>query len=861
MSDMDYNLTETFPTDTVLRRVQLMSDNPIGQRIETLQQWVNTLQYRVITSSESLDGVLAETLEGFLSTLEELYQQTQVKSPPYEVADKMPRDINSFADSAQLVQTFGRIFLALTTKTNRDAILDEIINQIQNLISYSAANIMLLEENALQIVRHHGYEAFGGVTRLSGLKQSLSEFPLDAQVINGRESLVVPDTHKNPLWVITPQGAWVRSFIAIPICLQDRVLGLFRLDSDVPGKFSYADIPLLIPLAGAAAVALENARLYDQVQQELLERSQAEEEIIKLNHKLVSLQFAGATIAASLDLQQVLEVITSEMRTLLDVDKCIVYGRDQESAVISNLAQSTEGKAKTQSVHHSVSLGDLSITRQVLETPEALKITLATHPDDLASLIYLQEQQAKTILLLPMEFQEQVVGLVEIIDQRHERNFSIDEIAIAQLVANQAASAIQNAYLYQQAKKEVEERKRAEQKLEKSEAQLMAELQSILAINNVLVTKVGFPKLFDFIIAQAEKLTGASGAAVLLLDESYTQFELTASSHLKLRQKLATCLPLQGAIADQAIKTRQVQISNEVSIEKRATPICDLLHPAKIHSLLCAPLITSNDSLGVLLLWHTNKKGQFSSRDGRLIGMFANQAALALQNVQLNIKNRQLAIRQERNRLARELHDTVTQSLYSIALSAKTSLKLLDMSGKRDEICEPLNLISTLAQEALTEMREQIYELASPASANIELATILARYRDSFSSRYGLEIDLIMNPELSFNSEQQEALSCITREALWNVVKHAGATHVEIDITSQNGQIELSIQDNGIGLESPLVELKLKKTMGLSNMMARAKQVGGYLKIQSRTETNYGTRIITRIPASEPRKLKNGDTE
>jgi PAS domain S-box-containing protein len=184
-----------------------------------------------------------------------------------------------------LAETLGEVFLALTAQTSHETVLDEILRQIQRLVSHSAANIVLLKNKTLQIARYQGYQAFSSNALVLSLEQSLSDFPLDAEVVNSRRPLVIPDTHQNPRWVTAPESAWIRSFLVVPICLGDRVLGLLRLDSDTPGQFSTQDAKRLEPLANAAAIALENARLYDQARQEIVERVQAERELRQIATK------------------------------------------------------------------------------------------------------------------------------------------------------------------------------------------------------------------------------------------------------------------------------------------------------------------------------------------------------------------------------------------------------------------------------------------------------------------------------------------------------------------------------------------------------------------------------------------------
>ncbi|RMF04446.1 MAG: PAS domain S-box protein [Chloroflexi bacterium] len=175
-----------------------------------------------------------------------------------------------------LAETLGDVFLALAAQTSHETVLDEILRQARRLVSFSAANIVLLKGEKLIIARHQGYMTFDSRRTMANLEQSLVDLPLDREAVETRQPVVIPDTRDNTNWVITPELNWIRSFIALPICLGDRVLGLLRLDSNVPGKFSEKDVNRLQSLVNAAAIALENTRLYDQARQEIAERIQVE---------------------------------------------------------------------------------------------------------------------------------------------------------------------------------------------------------------------------------------------------------------------------------------------------------------------------------------------------------------------------------------------------------------------------------------------------------------------------------------------------------------------------------------------------------------------------------------------------------
>ena len=185
----------------------------------------------------------------------------------------------------QLAEILGEVFLALAAQTSYEAVLDEILHQVQLLVSYSAANIVLVKKDTLRIARHRGYADFASKELISKLEQSLADFPLDAKAVRSGQPLVVPNTSQDPRWVAIPESAWIKSFVVVPILHHDQVLGLLRLDSAEVDTFSKKDIGRLQPLANAAAIALENARLYDMARQELAERIEVENELRKIAAK------------------------------------------------------------------------------------------------------------------------------------------------------------------------------------------------------------------------------------------------------------------------------------------------------------------------------------------------------------------------------------------------------------------------------------------------------------------------------------------------------------------------------------------------------------------------------------------------
>ncbi|NJN94300.1 MAG: PAS domain S-box protein [Anaerolineales bacterium] len=173
-------------------------------------------------------------------------------------------------------EILSQVTLALTAQTSPAAVLEEILHQVQQIVPCQKATIRLLTGDSLRIAYKQGEMAFD-TQQTPGKDRALAEFPFDAEAVQSHQTLIIPDTLKEPRWVSLPHTTWVRSHIAAPICLGDRVLGLLGLDADTPGKFSAEDAERLKPFVNAAAIALENAHLHEQARRELAERKRAEE--------------------------------------------------------------------------------------------------------------------------------------------------------------------------------------------------------------------------------------------------------------------------------------------------------------------------------------------------------------------------------------------------------------------------------------------------------------------------------------------------------------------------------------------------------------------------------------------------------
>jgi signal transduction histidine kinase len=261
-------------------------------------------------------------------------------------------------------------------------------------------------------------------------------------------------------------------------------------------------------------------------------------------------------------------------------------------------------------------------------------------------------------------------------------------------------------------------------------------------------------------------------------------------------------------------------------------------HP-QMRSFLGVPIVARGEVIGALYL--TEKEGGFSAEDERLIALLAAHAAIAIENARLHERSRELSIVEERNRLARELHDNVTQRLFGVALAAESASTLLERD--RQAAAAEIARVGELARGAMEELRAVVFELR-PGSLEAEgLATVLRKHVDVLRRVSGRAIELRVSdvPRLSSGSAAQ--VFRIAQEALGNALRHAEAEHIRVALGNGSGRFMLSVADDGCGFDPGAVR---GKRLGLTSMQERATELGGTLSVSS---SGGGTTVRLEVPA------------
>ena len=243
------------------------------KQIQTGQE-AASMRFRVLTSEGEVKWL------NFVSNL--IAQDGQIvkeSAVALDITDRvqaeMERELLLAAEQEQrtLAETLRGVTLALTSQTSLAAVLDEILQQAYRIVPSTASNIMLLKANTLRIAGWHGYERYGSQEFMSSFEYPLSLFPNAQQAIETRRPVVIDNTSSAPQWIAFKETAWIKAHLVVPITLQDQALGLLCLDSDTPHTFSTGDAEKLVPLANAAAIAIQNARLVKGLEEQVAART------------------------------------------------------------------------------------------------------------------------------------------------------------------------------------------------------------------------------------------------------------------------------------------------------------------------------------------------------------------------------------------------------------------------------------------------------------------------------------------------------------------------------------------------------------------------------------------------------------
>ena len=265
-------------------------------------------------------------------------------------------------------------------------------------------------------------------------------------------------------------------------------------------------------------------------------------------------------------------------------------------------------------------------------------------------------------------------------------------------------------------------------------------------------------------------------------------------------------------------------------------------HP-RMTSFLGVPILSAGEVVGAFYLTDKIGADEFSDQDQELIELFAAHAAVAIATARVHERSRELTVVEERNRLARDLHDAVSQTLFSLTLTAEAASELLDRDTEaaRAQLAE----VRRLAGEAREEMRSLVFQLR-PADLEADgLVATLRKHVEVLGRVHAADVELEVRGEAEPDASVQRELYRIAQEALQNALKHSGAGRIGVELDLGPALTRLVVTDDGSGFD-PADPRVRSQHLGVTVMAERARAVGGRLDLRS--APGEGTTVTAEVP-------------
>lgn len=356
------------------------------------------------------------------------------------------------------------------------------------------------------------------------------------------------------------------------------------------------------------------------------------------------------------------------------------------------------------------------------------------------------------------------------------------------------------------------------------------------------------------LVQTARRATDAEACAVVIVDPDTDLIAVFESAGLPERYGQAVADSWRQGVQSPsraALERQQLATVSDARTKGLANPLYEPIHPylrdAPWEEMVIVPLDSRGRCLGVMQYYH--RAGRTHDADERaFLTALADQAAVAVANAALYARSERDAAIVERQRLARELHDSVSQALFSMTLHARTAERQLSAAGMHADDPAPTTVrrLAELTQGALAEMRALIFELRPGALAEEGLVTALTRQAAALTAREGVAIDVEGPAERPvLEADVEEHLYRLTLEALNNAVKHARATRIVVSLIEDTDALVLTVADDGVGFDPAQPR---PGHLGQRTMAERAAVVGATFDVRS--AAGAGCTVTVRLPRS-----------
>jgi signal transduction histidine kinase len=555
----------------------------------------------------------------------------------------------------------------------------------------------------------------------------------------------------------------------------------------------------------------------------MLERTWLHEQTHRRTEELEILSTISIALGQAETRENILAAIMDQLRHFFEASAGAFFFPDQSGAQLvikHSLDSSQVGLAYPQ--------GDEPLW-QVFQTAQPVVIR------DASAFVRQNRQQVYRLLfhavqsavLLPLKAGEGSFGVL-FLGYAERRHFTSQDLHLYQTIAEITGTSLRRAVMLEA--------------LEQQASVRTQHLSTLYSINAVTGKALDLTSILEQVLRiTVEAMNGRAGL-VHLISENGCEIVLAAQHNLSSETALrARAIRLDKAFWQDLVLSSNPLIVLDPRNEPRLPGALRQVLGDRPEAYLGALIKAMGQPLGLLSVFGAPSPGS-TLEETTLFLTIADQLGTSVERARLVAQAEKAAVIQERQRLARELHDSVTQLLYSLVLFAGAGRKVMGQ-GNQDLLDEYLHRINQAALQALKEMRLLVYELRPTDYLEEGLVSALRHRLDAVEKRTGINALLTVEGELNLDEATEMALYRITQEALNNTLKHSGASQVSVDLRAHQGKVTLAITDNGSGFS--LADKFTTGGLGISSIQERVAALGGQLEILS--QPGQGAQISVTI--------------
>jgi GAF domain-containing protein len=547
---------------------------------------------------DAFDAADFQTLTAVTAHITVIIKNARLFTQTRDLVDRGAHDYQSAVALRQAIAV-------ISTSLKADSVVNHLLLALGNVVSYHNAFAFLLEEDELKLVSSRDFYDRPVSLTASEIEANWRNHPLVQKIISSKELIRIDDVRTDTRWQPVSHIDATRSWMGVPLIAGGVLLGILVFDSQIATAFDQRVEWLASTLTAHASVAIQNAMLFEQTEQQLAELS--------------TLYQASATMTANLDKDAVLQTVVSEMVRALNVDTCTIFVWEQDRQSLYPAAHKNQAYLKH--LDHEVdegllglgSIKDLTsyhIVQRIFETHQIENLQMG-NPDSQDGVTLLQSAGLQSVLLVPLVRRNKVLGLLGLGDITVGRTYSQGQLRLAQNLAGQAAVAIEHAHLFSQAKRRIDE--------------LSTFHDIVLRLNEPLELNV----VLDTITESALKLIEATNLHIYLYDSESQTFSKGSALWRDGRRTAAVKEVRSDGLTATVVQKGHPIVINDAS--NHALFLSETASRWGIHAIAGFPLKHGDKIIGAFTVTFLNPH-TFSEDELLLLNLLAEQAAVAIRN-------------------------------------------------------------------------------------------------------------------------------------------------------------------------------------------------------------------------------------